>query len=122
MPQAGLTEAAAHIALSRSSKMKPQVAVALIIMGAVLILAPIGADYLFQRHVVALLLAKEPSISPMVIPQLSTWYRVVCWLTGSVMVLIGALAPGAYARPGYLEEVEGEEDGEDEDEDNGKAG
>jgi hypothetical protein len=31
-------------------------------------------------------------------------------------------AVAEYARPGYLEEVEGEEDGEDEDEDNGKAG
>ena len=109
--------AATDIALSRTSEMKPPVAVALIIMGAVLILAPIGADYLFQRHVVALLLAKEPSISPMVMPQLSTWYRVVCWLTGSVMVLLGALVSAA---PRSRYDVEPDDEAEDEDKDEGE--
>jgi hypothetical protein len=70
--------------------MKPPVAVALIIMGTVLILAPVGADYLFQRNLV-LLLTKEQSVSATVMTQLSIWYRVICWLTGSLMVLIGAL-------------------------------
>ena len=97
--------------------MKTPVAVALIIMGTVLILAPIGADYLFQRNLVSLLL-KEQSISATVIPQLSTWYRVVCWLTGSLMVLVGALGAGADARAGYYAEADDEVD--DEDEDDGK--
>jgi len=91
----------------------------MIIMGTVLILAPIGADYLFQRHVVVLLQAKEPSISPMVMPHLSTWYRVVCWLTGSLMVLVGALAAIAEARASYYAETDEEVD--DEDKDDGKT-
>jgi hypothetical protein len=97
--------------------MKPPVAVALIIMGTVLILAPIGADYLFQRNLVSLL-TKEQSIGATVMPHLSTWYRVVCWLTGSLMVLVGALAAGADARAGYYAEADDEVD--DEDEDDGK--
>ena len=35
--------------------MKTPVAVALIVMGTVLVLVPIGADYLFQRNLVSLL-------------------------------------------------------------------
>ena len=97
--------------------MKPPVAVALIIMGTVLILAPIGADYLFQRNLVSLL-TKEQSIGATVMSQLSAWYRVVCWLTGSLMVLVGALAAGADARAGYYAEADDEVD--DEDEDDGK--
>ena len=87
----------------------------MIIMGTVLILAPIGADCLFQRNVVALLLAKEPSISPVVIPQLNIWYRVVCWLTGTLMVLVGAVA-SADPRTRYLVEADDEVDDEDKDE------
>src|ERR1035437_4002061 len=89
--------------------MKPPVAVALIIMGTVLILAPIGADYLFQRNLVSLL-TKEQSIGATVMPQLSAWYRVVCWLTGSLMVLVGALAAGVDARAGYYAEADDEVD------------
>jgi hypothetical protein len=97
--------------------MKPPVAVALIIMGTVLILAPIGADYLFQRNLVSFL-TKEQSIGATVMSQLSAWYRVVCWLTGSLMVLVGALAAGVGARAGYYAEADDEVD--DEDEDDGK--
>ena len=93
--------------------MKSPVAVALIIMGTVLILAPIGADYLLQRNWVSLML-KEQTISATVIPQLSTWYRVVCWLTGSLMAFLGAMAPSAYNRAGYYAAAD-----EDDDEDNG---
>lgn len=112
---AGLTEAATHIHSPPKSEMKSPVAVALIIMGTVLILAPIGADYLFQRNLLSLL-PKEQSISATVIPQLSTWYRFVCWLTGSFMVLVGVLAPGAYTRAGYDEAAD-----EDDEDDNGDA-
>jgi hypothetical protein len=94
--------------------MKPPVAVALIIMGTVLILAPIGADYLFQRNLVSLL-TKEQSIGATVMSQLSAWYRVACWLTGSLMVLVGALGAGADARAGYYAEADDEVDDEDED-------
>ena len=92
--------------------MKSPVAVALIIMGTVLILAPIGAAYLLQRNWVSLKL-KEQTISATVIPQLSTWYRFVCWLTGSFMVFVGVLAPLAYARAGYYEAADDEDDDED---------
>ena len=95
--------------------MKPPVAVALIIMGTVLILAPIGADYLFQRNLVSLL-TKDQSITATVVPQLSAWYRIVCWLTGSLMVLVGALAPGADARASYYEEADDEVGDEEKDE------
>ena len=94
--------------------MKSRTAVALIIMGTVLILAPIGADYLFQRNLVSLSL-KEQSISTAVIPQLSIWYRVVCWLTGSLMVFVGTVLPGAYARARYYEVANDETDDDDKD-------
>jgi len=95
--------------------MEPKAAVAMIIMGTVLILAPIGADYLFQRNVVVLLLGKEPSISPMVISRLSTFYSVVCWLTGSLMVLVSAVA-SADPRTRYLVEEDDEAYDEEKDE------
>ena len=96
--------------------MKPPVSVALIIMGTLLILAPVGADYLFQRNLVSLL-TKDQSISVTVMTQLSTWYRVVCWLTGSLMVLVGALASAEVRARYYADE---DEEDEDEDEDKGK--
>ena len=105
----GLTESAMQLHSLRKSEMKSTTAVALIIMGTMLILAPIGADYLFQRNLVSLLM-KESSISTTLMPQLSTWYRVVCWLTGSLMVLFGALVPGAYTRAGYYEVADDDDD------------
>ena len=98
----------------RKAEMKPPVAIALIIMGTVLIVAPIGADYLFQRNLVSLL-TKEPPVSATVMTQLSTWYRVVCWLTGSLMLLVGALA-SADTRARYYAEEDDEDENEDADE------
>jgi uncharacterized protein YneF (UPF0154 family) len=68
--------------------MKTPIAVALIGMGTVLVQSPIGADYLFQRNLVSLL-TKNPSINATVKPQLTTLYRVVCLLIGSLMVMLG---------------------------------
>jgi len=76
----------------------------MIIMGTALILAPIGADYLFQRNLVALL-TKEQALTATVMPHLSTWYRVVCWLTGSLMVLVGSVAAGADSRASHYAET-----------------
>jgi hypothetical protein len=84
----------------------------MITMGTVLILAPVGADYLFQRNLVSLLTTVQP-ISATVMCHLSSWYRIVCWLTGSLMVLIGALAGLAHARASHLVEMGGEVDDED---------
>jgi hypothetical protein len=91
--------------------MKPSVAVSLIIMGTILVLAPFGADYCFQRNLV-LLLSKENSINATVIPQLTTWYRVICLVMGSLMVLFGALV-SADPRAGYYAEPEEEFEEED---------
>lgn len=89
--------------------MKSSVAVALVIMGTVLILAPIGADYLFQRNLI-LLLTNEKSPGTTVVTQLSTWYRVVCWGTGSLMVLIGALASAEVRARYYAHDDDEDED------------
>jgi Na+-driven multidrug efflux pump len=97
--------------------MKPPVAVALVVMGTVLILAPIGADYLFQRNLVSIL-TKEPSAGVTLIGQLSGWYRVACWLTGTLMVLVGAFAAAADARADFYVENDDETDLEEQDEAN----
>ena len=92
-------------------------------MGAVLILAPIGADYLFQRNLAALL-TKEQSISAAVIPHLGVWYRVVCWLTGSLMVLVGTVAASADARASHFVRTRArvqDKDEEEEEEDDGET-
>jgi hypothetical protein len=97
----------------------------MITMGTLLILAPIGADYLFQRNLVSLLTSQQ-SISPIVMPHLSTWYRIICWLMGSLMVLIGTLAAmtdartSFYARPNVQDEDE-DEDEEEEEQDDGET-
>lgn len=87
--------------------MKPAVAVALIVMGTLLILAPIGADYLFQREVVDLLL-KGQSASVTLTGKLSDIYRVVTWLTGSLMIAVGALGAVMDARESYMFDAEEE--------------
>lgn len=91
--------------------MKSAVAVALIVMGTVLILAPIGADYFFQRNVVSVLLSAQSTGAPLK-TELSTPYRVVCWPTGSLMIVLGIIGAVAEARTDtYLDA--GEEDEED---------
>jgi hypothetical protein len=94
--------------------MKSRVAVALIVMGTVLILAPVAADWLFQRNLV-FILTKEQSATPALMPQLSAWYRIICWLTGSLMVLIATLGSVARNRATYYEEANEETDDEDDD-------
>ena len=82
--------------------MKSSVAVTLIAMGTLLILAPIGADYIFQRNLVALL-SKAQSPGPLLTSQLSDWYRIVVWLTGSLMVVVGTLAALVENRNSYYD-------------------
>ena len=70
--------------------MKTPVAVALIIMGALLIMVPALADYMHQRNVVELL-SKTNVTSVNLIGQMGELYRVGCWATGTGMIAIAVL-------------------------------
>ena len=70
--------------------MKTPIAVALIIMGAVLVMTPVLADFLYQRNVVALM-AKSGVTSVTLAGQMNDLYRFGCWLTGSGMVGVAVL-------------------------------
>ncbi len=93
--------------------MKPGVAVTFIVMGTLLLLAPMGADYLYQRNYVALLTHVPPVTVP-VLERLNNWYRVGCWLAGALMLLVSTLAsiPAPGRRSDYTEEEEEEEEDE----------
>ncbi len=70
--------------------MKTPVAVTLIIMGALLIMVPAQADYMYQRNVIELLsLTNVTSVN--FISQMSDAYRFGCWLTGTGMIAIAIL-------------------------------
>ena len=70
--------------------MKTAVAVTLIIMGAVLVMTPALADFLYQRNVVELM-SRSGVTSVTLAGQMSEIYRFGCWLTGSAMVGIAVL-------------------------------
>jgi hypothetical protein len=103
--------------MARTSKMKSPVAVTLIVMGSLLILAPIGADYFYQRNLISLL-AKGQAVLATVIDHLGVWYRLVCWLTGSVMILVGMVAAAADCRASHYEiaDEEAESDADEKEE------
>ena len=65
--------------------MKTPIAVTLIIMGALLVMTPALADFLYQRNVVALL-AQSGIERVTLAGQMSDLYRFGCWLTGTGMV------------------------------------
>ena len=65
--------------------MKTPIAVTLIIMGALLVVTPAVADFLYQRNVIALLIQSGPGQVTLA-GQMSDLYRFGCWLTGSGMV------------------------------------
>jgi len=98
--------------------MKPPVVVMLLIMGTLLILAPIGADYLFQRNVVSVLIkAASPSLA--LIERLGGWYRIACWLSGSLMIGIGiGIIGGAIdgRGPYYVDTIDDTDEEDDDDE------
>lgn len=82
--------------------MKTPIAVALIIVGAVLVGTPPLSDYLYQRNVVALITdfaGKGGSVT--LDGKMGDLYRIGCWLTGSVMIgvaiLCSLIAPRALA-------------------------
>jgi len=68
--------------------MKAPVAVALIIVGGILILAPAIADHLARAQVVAVMAARNvPDVSLHPDPMGSA-YRFGCWLAGGVMIAV----------------------------------
>ena len=72
--------------------MKTPIAVTLIIMGALLVMTPALADFLYQRNVVTLMASGLRSVT--LAGQMSDLYRLGCWLTGSGMVgvaVVGSL-------------------------------
>jgi hypothetical protein len=71
--------------------MKTPIAVTLIIMGALLVMTPALADFLYQRNVVALL-AQSGFERVTLAGQMSDLYRFGCWLTGSGMVGVAVLS------------------------------
>jgi hypothetical protein len=70
--------------------MKTPIAITLIILGALLVMTPAVSDFLYQRNVVAMM-SKPGVTSVTLVGQMSQWYRLGCWLTGSVMVACGIL-------------------------------
>jgi hypothetical protein len=65
--------------------MKTPIAVALIIMGGLLVMTPPLADYLHQRNVVALL-SSLTSGRVTLEGKMTDLYRFGCWFTGSAMI------------------------------------
>jgi len=65
--------------------MKTPVAVALIIMGTLIIITPAISDYLFQLNVTTLLI-KTGAPNVTIEGRMSDLYRIGCWATGLGMV------------------------------------
>ena len=65
--------------------MKTPIAVSLVVVGGLLIVAPIVSDYL-QRAQVARALAQPGVQSISLEPNLSTDYRFGCWLVGTLAI------------------------------------
>jgi len=71
-------------------RMKTPIAVTLIIMGALLVMTPVVADYFYQQNIVALM-ARSGVSGVTLAGQMSEFYRFGCWLTGSGMIGIAVL-------------------------------
>jgi len=70
--------------------MKTPTAVALIIMGALLVMTPALSDMFYQHNVVAIM-ARSGVTGVTLAGQMSELYRFGCWLTGTGMVGIAVL-------------------------------
>ncbi len=93
--------------------MKAPVAMTIIVTGTLLLLAPAGADYLYQRNVVALR-TQAPGAEVKLIERLNNWYRFGCWFPGSLMIILGVISSIAVARAGYYADDDEEDQDEDE--------
>jgi hypothetical protein len=70
--------------------MKTPVAITLIIVGGMLVAAPIVSDYL-ERAQIAAVMGKPGVSSVNLQPTLSSEYRLGCWILGSAMVAAAIL-------------------------------
>jgi hypothetical protein len=66
--------------------MKSPVAVALIIVGGLLVLGPVLADHLARAQVVAVMTEQKLTSVSLNPPPMSSPYRFGCWFVGSVMI------------------------------------
>ena len=73
--------------------MKTPIAVTLVIMGALLVMAPAISDYFYQRNLVSLM-ERSGVTSVTLAGQMSDLYRFGCWLTGTGMIGIAVLFAG----------------------------
>jgi hypothetical protein len=67
--------------------MKPPVAVARIVVGGLLILAPVISDHLARGQIAATLSEKMPHVT-LDPPPMSKQYRFGCWLAGVLMICV----------------------------------
>jgi hypothetical protein len=65
--------------------MKNNVAIALIIVGASLVMVPAISDFLYQLNVVTVL-SQAKSESVTLQGQMGDYYRFACWATGASMI------------------------------------
>jgi hypothetical protein len=65
--------------------MKNNVAIALIVMGAVLVMVPAVSDFLYQLNVVTVL-SQSKLESVTLQGQMGDYYRFACWATGASMI------------------------------------
>jgi len=78
--------------------MKTPTAVALIIMGALLVVTPALADFGYQRNLVELM-GRVNANNVTLAGKMEELYRFGCWLTGSGMVLVAIIASLRQQRP-----------------------
>ena len=72
--------------------MKTPIAVALIIMGGLLVMTPPLSDYLYQRNVVAVLSDFAGETGTVTLDgKMGSGYRMGCWLTGSIMIGVAVI-------------------------------
>jgi hypothetical protein len=71
--------------------MKAPVAVALIVVGGILILAPAISDHLARAQVVAVMAARDMPEVTLHPDQMSSAYRFGCWLIGGIMIAVAML-------------------------------
>lgn len=71
--------------------MKTPVAITLILVGALLILAPAISDYLYQRNLVEII-GDSNSSRVSLDGEMSGFYRFVCWASGLSAILLGVIS------------------------------
>ena len=76
----------------RSRVMRMVFVTALVVCGTLLVMTPAGSDYLQQRLLVHVLESRPDFTSVSGAERLPDMERFGCWLTGSLMILVGIVA------------------------------